>query len=189
VLNSAVRNLLVVSLLTFLAVAQSTTELKLPGPAVQKLMLGTWYIRVQYEASPELPKGDVGIGEEKWYPGPGGLSLIEEYREKNSKGEISGLGVAWWDAKLGAYHVLWCDSTDAVGCTIPNGLARWEGEQLALNVDQEMSGKKMKFREAFSEITSASFKQTLSMGESDRDLKPFVTIWATRKPDQSATAK
>lgn len=42
-MNFATRNVLV-ALLNLLAVAQSTTELKLPGPAVQKLMLGTWSI-------------------------------------------------------------------------------------------------------------------------------------------------
>ena len=181
--RKAARILPILSLLTCFGAAQFKTELKLPGPAVQKLMLGTWSIRVQYEPSKELPKGDVGIGEEKWYAGPGGLSLIEEYREKSSQGEYSGLGVAWRDEKTNGYQVLWCATTTASGCSLP-GVARWEGDQLALNWEQEIGGKKIKFREVFSEITATSFKQTLSMGESGSELKPFMTIRATRKSDK-----
>ncbi len=176
----AARTLLVLSLLAFPQGAQSDIELKLPGPPAQKLMLGTWSIRVQYEPTKDLPKGDVGIGEEKWYPGPGGLSLVEEYHENNSKGEISGLGVAWWDDQAAGIRVLWCESTNPLGCNLP-GIAKWEGDRLVLDADQEIAGKKFKFREVFSDITAKSFKQTLSLGETEAQLKPFVTIWATRK--------
>lgn len=181
-LNPVARTLLAFSF-SLLAVpggAPFDTDLKLPGPPVQKLMLGTWSIHVQYQPTQDLPKGDLGIGEEKWYAGPGGLSLVEEYREKNRKGEISGLGVAWWDDKIAGIRVLWCENSNPSGCSLP-GIARWEGNSLVLNGDQEIAGKKFKFREVFSDISSKSFKQTLSLGETEAELKPSVTIWATRK--------
>ena len=167
--------------LTSLGLAQDHPELKLPVPALQKLMLGSWSTRITYDKSKDLPNGEVAAGEENWYPGPGGLSLVEEYREHNSKGEIQGLGVAWWDASLNAYHVLWYESTDPAGCTIPNGVARWEGDHLVLASQQEVGGKKLKFREIFSDITPTSFRQTLYSAEGDSELKAFVTIRATRK--------
>ena len=72
----------------------ASRALRMPGPDVQNVMLGTWAIKVQYPPSPELPNGDIGQGTEIWRPGPGGRSVIEEYRERNSKGEVEGLGVA-----------------------------------------------------------------------------------------------
>jgi hypothetical protein len=179
--NRVGQSLLVVLLLFGFGIAQKGKELKLPGPAVQKMMLGSWSIRITYEKSNDLRNGDVTTGEEKWYSGPGGLSLIEEYREHNTRGEIQGLGVLWWDASVNAYHVLWCENTDPAGCSIPNGVARWEGDQLALTSEQEDDGKKLKFREVFSEIMPNSFKQTLYRAEGDGELKPFLTIRATRK--------
>ena len=74
--------------------AQTRPEkLKLPGPDAQNLMLGTWSTQVKYAPTSDMPKGSTGEGTEIWRPGPGGLSVIEEYHEKNEKGEYEGLGV------------------------------------------------------------------------------------------------
>ena len=116
------------------------SDLGMPGPAAQKLMLGTWSIHVQYAPTKEFPKGDVGVGEEKWYPGPGGQSLIEDYRERNSKGEIVALGVVWWDETVKGYHVLWCENTNSHGCEMLKGLAKWKGQDLILDVDEQVDG-------------------------------------------------
>ena len=157
------------------------SDLKMPGPPAQKLMLGTWSIHVQYAPTEEFPKGDVGVGEEKWYPGPGGLSLVEEYREKNSKGEIVGLGVVWWDERVKGCRVLWCENTNPSGCEMLKGLAKWKGQQFVLDVDEQVGGKRNRFEEVFSDITLHSFKQTLSTNESGSYLKPFAAISATKK--------
>jgi len=75
--------------------AQNQPEkLKMPGPDVQNLMLERWSTQVKYEPSQEMPNGGTGSGTEIWRPGPGRLSVIEEYTEKNEKGEVNGLGVA-----------------------------------------------------------------------------------------------
>jgi hypothetical protein len=180
VLRTGAGVLLLFSLFGFPSGASTDTELKLPGPPAQKMILGSWLIRVQYEPTQDLPKGDVGIGEERWYPGPGGFSLIEELRERNSKGEISGLAVFWWDDKISGIRVLWCENSNPSGCSLPGG-ARWEGNNLVLDADHEIAGKKLRFREVFSDITPKSFKQTVSMGETDAELKPFIRVSATRK--------
>lgn len=88
--------ILVTSLYAATVAAQEPEQkLTMPGPEVQNFMLGTWSIKVRYPPTPQTPKGDAGEGTEIWRPGPGGRSVIEEYREKNSKGEVEGLGVAW----------------------------------------------------------------------------------------------
>src|ERR1035438_4661256 len=77
----------------------ATSDLKMHGPEVMNLMLGTWAIKSEYAPSKEMPNGDTGKGLEEWRPGPGGYSLIEEFQEKNANGEISGFGPVWWGAR------------------------------------------------------------------------------------------
>lgn len=166
---------------TCLLAAHAQTNINIPGPDAQRLMLGNWSTRIQYEPSKDMPKGGTATGEEKWYPGPGGNSLIEEYRESGVAGDIAGLGVAWWDSKAKGLHVVWCESTNPSGCSVPSGLAHWENNQLVLTSEDETNGQKTKFKEVFSEITPTSFKQTLSLGEAGSELKLLVTIYATRK--------
>jgi len=60
--------------------AQQQEKLKMPGLDVQNLMLGSWSTQVRYEPTPETPDGETGTGTEIWRRGPGGLSVIEEYR-------------------------------------------------------------------------------------------------------------
>jgi hypothetical protein len=57
--------------------AQNQQEkLKMPGPEVQNLMLGTWSTQVKYEPTSEMPNGGTGAGTEIWRPGPGSRSLV-----------------------------------------------------------------------------------------------------------------
>ena len=155
-----------------------------PGPEIKKLVKafsGTWSIAIKIEPNEGKPKGGSGQGEEVWRPGPGGLSLIEEYHSTGDEGEFSGLGVAWWDKDARRYQVMWCDSTSRAGCIVMKHGAKWEGNQVVAMDDSETAGKKVTFKEVFSDITENSFTQTLYQGESGRDLKQLLTILATRK--------
>ena len=90
----------------------------MPGSDVQNLMLGSWSTQVKYEPAAAMPNGGTGAGTEIWRPGPGGLSVIEESREKNAKGDYEGLGVAWWDNKAQGQRFVWCDSSNPDGCYV-----------------------------------------------------------------------
>jgi len=67
--------------------------MKMPGPDVQNLMLERWSTQVKCEPSPDAERR-YGVRHGNLAPGPGRLSVIEEYTEKNEKGEVNGLGVA-----------------------------------------------------------------------------------------------
>jgi hypothetical protein len=43
------------------------------------------------------------------------FSVIEEYHEKNEKGEVEGLGVAWWDSKARGQRFVWCGNSNPDG--------------------------------------------------------------------------
>ena len=99
---------------------------------------------------------------------------------KESSGEVSGLGVGWWDEKARRYRALWCDSENPAGCILMAHLAKWEGDQFVLRDEFQRNGKRFDFKEVFSEITPTSFTQTLYQGEAGRDLKCVLTIHATK---------
>jgi hypothetical protein len=162
--------------------AQNQQEkLKMPGPEVQNLMLGTWSTQVKYEPTSEMPNGGTGTGTEIWRPGPGGLSVIEEYREKNEKGEVEGLGVAWWDAKAQGQRFVWCDNSIPDGCYVSKEVANWDGGSLVWREEQENAGKRRVYSEAFRDITPSSFTQVLGEGEPGKALKTTVTIRAIKR--------
>lgn len=127
------------------------------------------------------------MGEEGFYVGPGGLSLIEEYYSTGDEGEVSGLGVFWRGHQLSTTQVVWCDSTNPSGCAVMKNGAKWDGGQLVIEDESEVDGKRATFREVFSDITENSFTQTLYQGHFAPDLRPFVTIHATRKEASDAS--
>jgi len=164
------------------SLAQQETTPK-PGPEMRRLidtLAGTWNISEVYEPSEWAPKGGTGRGQEVFRAGPGGLSLIEDYRSTTPTGELSGLSVTWWDGKAGGYRAIWCDSTNPGGCVVMSKLATWEGDRFVLGDDFERNGKKVSFREVLSDITPTSFTQTIYQGESGGEPKRMVTIRATK---------
>jgi CubicO group peptidase (beta-lactamase class C family) len=160
-----------------------TTPAAQPSPEMERLvkaLAGTWSITLKVEPNEHMPKGGVGKGEEIWKPGPGGLSLIEEYHSTGDEGEITGLGVAWWDEDVHRYQVTWCDSSNPAGCVVMKHGAKWVGNEVVAMNEWEEDGKKFVFKEVFSDITPTSFRQSLYRGDSGGELKPLVVIYATK---------
>ena len=162
---------------------KSTSMTRQPSPEMQRLFntfLGTWRITEKIEPSEAMPNGGAAEGTEVYRAGPGGVSIIEEIHLKESTGEISGLGIGWWDEKAHGYKALWCDSQNPNGCILMAHLAKWERDQFILRDEFEKNGKKFNFKEVFSEITPASFTQTLYQGEAGKELRKLATIHATK---------
>jgi hypothetical protein len=180
-------HLVILLALSCIASAQSSSAIVpsslQPSPQIRRLveaLSGTWSITLKIEPNGGLPKGGGGKGEEVWRPGPGGLSLIEDYHSTGDEGEISGLGVAWWDNNAQRYQVTWCDSGNPDGCVVIKQGAKWEGSQVVATDEWQKNGKRVTLKEIFSEITPTSFKQTLYQGESGGELKKFMSILATK---------
>ena len=70
-----------------------------------KALSGRWSLQVKFEPSREMPKGLSTTGEETWRGAIGGLTLLEEERISTPAGDLSLLGVIWWDAKLARHGV------------------------------------------------------------------------------------
>jgi hypothetical protein len=154
-----------------------------PNPQIEKMLQafeGTWSIKETFAPDAASPKGAAAEGTIVWRAGPGGFSVIEDYRSKRANDEVTGLAVFWWDEAVHGYRTIWCDSTNPGGCIDFKNVARWEGSQLVLVEDYESNGKKFTFKEVFGDITANTFTQTLYGGEVVGKLKVDQTIQATR---------
>jgi len=150
---------------------------------MQKLtaaLAGRWAIRQTFEASDTMPNGSVGQGTEVWRPGPGARSLVEDIHTRVGDREFSGLGVVWWDGQAQGFRVMWCGSANPRGCVVMSKLASWEDGQFVVRDEFERDGRKIVYREIFSDITPGSFTQTIYQGVPGGELKRTLTIHATR---------
>lgn len=159
-------------------------RVKLPGPAAQEMMLGTWAIKVKYEPSPEWPNGAEASGKEAWRVGPGGYSIIEEYLESNSKGGFAEINIAWWDAKEKGQRFVACDRDEKHPCEMSRSVARWQGNDLVYTDEVNRAGARVVRQEVFTEITPTTFTQVLKEGPSESRLKTTTTIRATKISDR-----
>jgi hypothetical protein len=131
-----------------------------------------------------MPKGGVGQGTEVWRPGPGGLSLVEEFQAGVGDREFSGLGLIWWETQAQGYRVIWCGSANPRGCVVMSKLASWENDEFVVRDEFERAGRKVVYREVFSGFTPDSFTQTIYEGESGGELKRTLTIHAAKVADR-----
>ena len=154
-----------------------------PGHEMQRLLRtfeGTWLLSEEHEPPGGASRESVSVGQQIWRPGPGGFTLIEEYRSGTSAGKIFGLSVTWWDQKAQGYRALWCVNTNPGGCTVMASLAKWQGGEFILGNEFERNGQKFTFKEVISDIAPDSFTQTLYQGVAGGELKRLMTIRATK---------
>ncbi len=149
-----------------------------PSPEMQKLsqmLVGTWSTAETFEVSEMMPKGGKGAGTAVIKNGPGGLSVVEDYRSHGGMGAFSGHGVFWWDDKAQGYKSIWCDNATPNGCSVANGLGKWEGGNLVFNDEQEMMGKKQAMKETLVREGSA-MTFTMESGDPGGAMKKVMTI-------------
>jgi hypothetical protein len=125
---------------------------------VQKLLRsleGNWNVFENFPKSEFFPKGGARTGTAKITPGPGRLSLVEDYHSNGSAGKLDLLAVIWWDGSAQVYRPLIC-ANDGEGCVI-RGTVRWQGNTLINDYDEVIGGKKRKMRDSFVDISPTSF--------------------------------
>jgi hypothetical protein len=160
-----------------------------PSPEMQrlsKMVVGTWNTTEKQEPSPWAPKGATGKGKAVFKSGPGGLSIVQDYKSSGGMGSFAGHGVIWWDAKAGGYQDLWCDTG---GCQPSKGVAKWEGDNLVGSDELEMMGHKMAMKKTWSDITPNSFTLVMDGGPPGGEMKRMMTIKYTRAGAAKAEAK
>jgi hypothetical protein len=152
-----------------------------PAAEMQKLIKtfsGTWNTSETFEKNEMMPEGGTGHGTSTFKAGPGGLSMIQDYKSRSRMGTFAGHGVTWWDADAQGYKSVWCDSM-ANKCQVSNGLGNWKGNDVVFNDEQDMNGKKHQTKIVDTNITPRSFTMTADSGPQG-EMKRFMTINYTK---------
>jgi uncharacterized protein DUF1579 len=141
-------------------------------------LVGTWNAIDTYEKSRFVPDGGSGSGVYQTVLGPGGFSILTDYRYTGPQGESSGHQVLTWDPKQQRYvgHVV---TSRSPGCITVTG--NWEGPNLVLAGEFEANGVQVRFKEVFSDIagTTMMLRQYNSIDGAPAQL--FGTTKFTRK--------
>jgi len=153
-----------------------------------KALSGRWSLQVRFEPSSELPKGLATTGEETWRPAIGGLILLEEERISTPGGDLSLLGIIWWDAKTKSLHGMECNNQLPYTCDLKGALnditITWDGKQFAINELETHGNKKTLWHEVWSDITPTSYTQTGETEEADGPTTRVFTIQARKVDDK-----
>jgi hypothetical protein len=114
-----------------------------PAAEIQKMqsMIGTWSATIKTEPGPWLPKGGTDKGTMVVKKGPGGFSIVQDFKSNGAMGPFVGHGNIWWDKNANHYGDLWCDSM--AGCTLAS--SKMEGDKKwTVDMPGEFQGKKVK---------------------------------------------
>jgi hypothetical protein len=157
-----------------------------PGPEMAKLkaMVGTWNIEETMETSPMGPGGK-GHGVSRVTSGPGGLSILIDYRSLGGhmKG-YKGHGVVAWDGEAKAYKQIW---TDNMAPMIMVSSGNWDGDNLILNSEGTMMGKPFKSRDTLSGLGTDTITMVSDMSMDGSPMAKVMTL--VHKRAKAAEAK
>lgn len=165
-----------------------------PSPEMQKMtkmLAGKWTAVTKTEAMGGMPGGEAK-GEATFSRGPGGLSLIEDFKSTGGGfGDFRGHGVTYWDANAKQYTGIWCDTMSPKGCDNA-GTSKWEGDKIVGYMEMpDEKGKMTKYRMTYSDIKPDSVTFTMEAPDGS-NYKPMMTIVYTRaatKPASPAAMK
>ena len=108
---------------------------------------------------------------------------MEEEHVRGPARKMFLIALHWWDNTTKSLRGMLCNNSGPTACdfnTYSNSSLKWDGKQLAIDMEFPQSGKKMTWHEVWSGITATSFTQTGEMGELGGALKRAVTIHGTK---------
>ena len=114
-----------------------------PAPEMLPVLstVGTWSAVVKNEPSPWNPKGSTDKGTMVMSKGPGGSSVIQDFRSNGPMGPYQGHAIIYWDTIAKKQSSVWCDNVS--GCVF--GVTKMDGDKKwSTEMEQEFQGKKMK---------------------------------------------
>ncbi len=149
------------------------------GPEMEKIrwLIGEWTWTDKYEDSP-IAKAGVGNGTMTVKLGPGGHSLITDFRKVSERGEEIGHEIYFWDAKENVYK-----RVAAVSKTpgLITGTGKWEDDKLVFVWEFGAGAQKLVLRAVYSDIKPNFTTIALHASLADGPMKLLVTSTCVKK--------
>jgi len=154
-----------------------------PVPEVKRLFeafAGDWDTQEKREKTQFFPNGGERKGKTHIRLAAGGAMLVMEGHSDGSAGPLSYMIVVWWDqdAKLYRYFTWFKDAES--GCEV-RGTAHWESNVFVNDYEEEVDGKKLKFRDTFQDITPNSHTLVFAWVKDDGSTQPVIISKAVRR--------
>ena len=174
--------LLLIATSTF-AVAQNKQQGSKPRPAAEmqrlaKMLVGKWAVVEDYAPGGSMPKGGKGTAQTVIRNGPGGFSLIEDFVSTLPRGVLH--AVYWWDSAVHGLRTLDCTDLTDEGCSVTDGIGRWEGSDLVTELKIHDGEKTIPAKIVWAEKDNHSFTATLYIADASGTLKRDWTFLHTR---------
>jgi hypothetical protein len=121
-------------------VGSAATGVKVP-PEMDKLYrrIGKWQATIRTRPGPGSPQAGVDHGVMTIEKGPGGFSIVQNFRSRGTSGHLVGQSYTWWDKPTGTYKSVWCDNMQ--GCTEFTTVVR--GNSWIVELDGTANGRKV----------------------------------------------
>ncbi|MFN2385200.1 MAG: hypothetical protein ABR576_02765 [Thermoanaerobaculia bacterium] len=160
--------------------APGAVEALVPSPEMRKLewMVGSWQVLETHETRDWGPSGG-GRGSQTVSLGPGGFSLLTDYRSSGPQGQISGHGILTWDTEKRGYALYLADS---VTPGVIELTCLWRKEDLVCDGRAQFLGTPIFVRWTMSEIGANSYSGTFETSVDGRSYRPAVMLRYTRSP-------
>jgi quercetin dioxygenase-like cupin family protein len=153
-----------------------------PAPEMQrlaKMLVGKWKVDEDFASGGSMPNGGTGTGHSVIEPGPGGLSLIEDFVSISPAAHLHSL--IWWEKAGKVFRTVSCDDYSPEACTVENGRGRWEGNEVVWQLTVPKNGKDVPAKIVWAEKDSHSFAATMYVADTSGTLKRDWTFLHTRE--------
>jgi len=148
------------------------TYTSVPAPEMQrltKMLVGKWRVEEDFAPGGTMPSGGRGSGRSVIEPGPGGLSLIEDFVSDSPAAHLH--SVIWWENAGKVFRTVNCDDYSEEACTVENGRGRWEGNEIVWQLTVPKNGKVVPAKIVWAEKDNGSFAATMYVADASGTLK------------------
>jgi quercetin dioxygenase-like cupin family protein len=159
------------------------TYTSVPSPEMQrlaKILVGKWTVDEDFAPGGDtMPNGGRGNGHSVIEPGPGGVSLIEEFVSNSPAAHLHSL--IWWEKAGKAFRTMGCDDFSEEACSVENGRGHWEGNEVVWQLTVPKDGKDVPAKIVWTEKDGRSFAATKYVVDANGTLKRDWTFLHIRE--------
>lgn len=161
-------------------VQDSAQQAAKSSPEVDRLrfLVGDWKIDAVYPKSDLFPNGGEEHGTYSCHPGPGGFSMVAEFKADGLEGHIEGLDVTTWDPQEKAYRMY------TFGNVFPGAYETrgdWDGDNFVLTGDFAVGDTKITFKQSTHQDSPDTITLQEWFSQAGGQMQLMQTTKATRK--------
>jgi uncharacterized protein DUF1579 len=135
--------------------------------------VGNWSATIKNEPTPWNPKGSTDRGTMVMSKGPGGSSVIQDFRSNGPMGPYQGHAIIYWDTIAKKQSSVWCDNVS--GCVF--GVTKMDGDKKwSTEMEQEFQGKKMKMVSHGAIVDSNTMHEEFTQSVDGGPMQKIMTI-------------